>query len=416
MKPSARSVLPGSRPFRWLPAILTFWLLSAPLPGADGPAAPGGPPSKPYTLYLGADLSIEWQGKLCPVQGVQGESFVINAEGKRTLVSTRVAAGLRIKIDSTLKMTTAYATLAGLKAERVYTPANNPVQHERQAIDLANYNASVVDEAAAELRNAEMMAGYAKGEQRDPLGNPTPQPLQDSDTEAQFTALQSSLLAQHSELTSVPDAAARQRADACDALYLSFDLSSRQPLADPYMVAVVRFRENPDNPKSMRALVYAQDLPPVDARPQTVRVFRGGFPPGYQLEDYRIHIYDRGTEIPTSTAPKQVAMTSDDAFEFATADYAVRNRDQTLPPAPAKGFWPPDLSARLSVKKLDRLLYVKVGRDGRVAGFYEDAVCSRAVSDAELEAVRPDLHFFPALAKGKAVESVVAFNLGQRVE
>jgi len=416
MNSVAPSVLPGTLRFRLLSAIVAIGLLSAPLPGADGPAAPGAPPSKPFTRYLGADLSIEWHGKLCPVEGMQDESFVISAEGRHILLSPRETTSLQIKIDSKIKMTTAYATLAGFKAERAYTAANNPLRQEQQAVDLANYDAAAVDEAAAELRAAQTMIGNAKGEQRDSFGNPAPKPLLDSDTEAQSTALQSSLANQSQDLTSVPNAAARTRADGCDALYLSFELSSRQPLTDPYLVAIVRFRAKPGDPKSTRSFVVAQELPPVKAKPRTVRVFRGGFPPGYQLVDFRIHVYDRGNEIPTSAAPKQVTMTSEEAFQAASEDYTVRNRDQTLPPAPARAFWPPDLSARLSVKKLARPLYVKVGRDGRVAGFYEDAVCTRAVSDAELEAVRPDLHFFPALAKGKAVESVVAFNLGQRVE
>jgi len=416
MNPRAHWVWRRIRRFPWLPALVSLGLVPVGLAGADGPAAPGGPPTKPYTLFLGADLSIEWQGRLCPVQGVQGDAFVINVAGRHTLVSTRETTSLQIKIDSMLKMTTAYATLAGLRAERTYTAENNPLRGERRAIDLANYNASVVDEAAAELRAAQMMVGNAKGEQKDSFGNPTPQPLQDADTEVQFTALASSLQGQYSDLASVPNAAGRQPGDACDALYLSFDLSSRQPLKEPYLVVVVRFRERPDDPKSTRLLVYAQELADVDAKPRTVRVFRGGFPRGYQLVDYRIHVYDRGEEIPTSTAPKQMPMATEEAFQFASADYAARNRNQTLPPAPAKAFWPADLPARLPVMKLDRTLYVKVDRNGGVAGFYDDAGCTRPVNDAELEAVRPDLHFFPALAKGKSIESVVAFNLGQHVE
>ncbi|HTX66639.1 MAG TPA: hypothetical protein VMD31_12775 [Opitutaceae bacterium] len=392
---------------------VTLGFLPAALPGADAAAAPASPPPKPYTLYLGADLSIERDAKTCPVRGVERNAFVIEVDGKRVPVRN---ADLQMRIDSALKLTTAYATLGGIRAERVYTPANNPLRREEQAMDLANYNSSVVDEAADELRYAQMMAAAGKMGASDAAGNSITLPLLDSDSEAQFAALQSSLQAQHSELSSAANMAARTRADTCDALYLSFDLSSRQPLEDPYVVAIVRFRENPDNPKSTRVLVYAQALPAINDKPQTVRFFRGGFPPGYQLVDYQIHLYDHGTEIATSAAAKQLAMTTEEAFQFASADYAARNRNQTLPPAPAKAFWPGDLPARLSVKKLDRTLYVKVDKDGRVAGFFDDAACIRPVNDAELEAVRPELHFFPALAKGKSIESVVAFNLGQHVE
>ncbi len=414
MKFSLNPASRGAPPLHLLPAVVALLFFPAAAPGAD--AAPDRPPSKPYTLYLGADLSIERQGKPWPVEGVQGESFVISAEGKRLLVSPREAPSLRVKVDSVLKMTTAYATLAGLKAERVFTPANSPLRRELQAMDLARYNASAVDQAADELRFAQMMIGNAKGELRDAFGNPTPQPLLDSDTATQFTALQSSLSAQNTDLTSVPNAAGRTAADACDALYLSFDLSSRQPLADPYLIAVVRFRANPDDATSTGLLAFAQELPAVDAKPRRVRLFRGGFPRGYQLEECRIHLYDRGNEIPTSTSLKQTAITADEAFQISIVDYVSQNRDQTRPPAPTRDFWPGDLAARLTAKGLNRPVFVKVGKDGKASGFFDDQGCTRPINDPELEAVRPDLHFYPALAKGKATESVVAFDLGQHVE
>ena len=420
MKTRLTLVSSGASPLRMLPAVVTLLLLPAPLPGAAGPAAAGAPPPKPYTLYVGADLSVEWQGKLWPVRGVQRNSFVIEADGKRLPVRD---TDLKLKIDSTLKMTTAFATIADLKAERAYTPARDPRHHANDAVEMAGDASASVDQAVATLNNMERISGTYNGMVAtwNPLEGPPPPPtVSQADLDSATATLNQNLLGQGSDINSVSSAVAREQVELgrelFDAFALSFEISSRQPLADPYLVVVVRFREKASNPKTARLLVYAQALPPLADKPQAVRLFRGGFPLGYLLEDYQIHVYDHGTEVASSAAPKQLAMTSDEAFQFASADYAVRNRDRTLPPAPAQAFWPPDLSARLSVKKLDRLLYVKVGKDGRVAGFYEDAVCSRTVSDAELEAVRPDLHFFPALAKGKAVESVVAFNLGQRVD
>ncbi|HTX66640.1 MAG TPA: hypothetical protein VMD31_12780 [Opitutaceae bacterium] len=420
MNSHPRPALRGALPLRLLPAVVTLLFCPALLPGAGEAAGPAPAPAKPYNLFLGADLSVQWQGRLHPVVGVERNTFLVDNGGKPARVA---GADLQMKIDGALKLTTAFASIANLKAERAYTPANDPRHHATEAMEMAEDAAASTDQAVATLNNMERIAGAYGGMVAtwNPLeGAPPPPPVSQNDLDSATAAVAQGALGQGSIINSVPDAISREQTELSrelfDAFRLSFAISSPTPLADPYLVVVVRFREKQADAKTVRLLVYAQVLSPIDAKPQTVRLFRGGFPLGYRLEDYQIHLYDHGTEIATSAAPKWLALTTSEAFQFVVADYASRHRDQTLPPAPTAAFWPRDLGARLSVKKLDRTLYVKVGRDGGVAGFYDDAACTRPVNDTELEAVRPDLHFFPALAKGKSIDSVVAFNLGQHVE
>ncbi len=416
MKTHPVPVIPGELPLRLFAAMLALGLLPIPLPAAGGAA----PVLKPYMLYMGANLSVEKDGKVWPVQGVQRNSFVIDVDGRRVVVRD---SELRMKIDNALKLTKGGATIIKLTAERAYTSANDPRHHAREAMMLAGEASDSVDQSVATLND---MQGVDGREQQtiahwDPRAGPPPAPTYSAaDLANAAGAVQQSVLAQGSTMNSVPDAIAKEQEELdrqlFDAFRLSFQISSPTPLTDPYLVVVVRFRESPDDAKTTRLLIYAQVLPTINDKPETVRLFRGGFPRGYQLEDYQIHLYEHGTEVATNAAPKHMAMTGDEAFQYSLIDYEIRNREQTKPPAPAKAYWPADLADRLPEAKLDRTVYVKVGRDGRVAGFYENAACSRPVSDAALEAVRSDLHFYPALAKGKAVESVVAFNLGQRVE
>lgn len=410
----------GARLLRLMPALALLCFLPHPLSATGGPAAAAGPPPvKPYTLYLGANLVVEWHGKLWPVCGVQRDSFVIEAGGRRVRVSD---TDLKMKIDRTLKLTTTRATIAGVKAERAYSPANNPRHHASQAMMLAGAAADDSDVAAYKLNNMTSVNG--REEAFIPTippdwGKPTPQ-FSAADIANASAAYQQNLAAEGSEINSVADANSREQTELgqklFDAFSLSFKISAAKPLENPYLVVFVRFRDKGGEPKTTRLAVYGQVLPVIDGRPHEVRLFRWGLPPGYQLEDYQIHLYDRGVEIATSAAPNKMAMTTDEAFQYSVADYVVQNRDKTLAPTPARAFWPRNLSKRLTASELDRPLYVKVGADGRVAGFYDNQACTRPLRDADLEAVRPELHFQPALKKGKPVEGVVEFNLGRRIE
>jgi hypothetical protein len=57
---------------------------------------------------------------------------------------------------------------------------------------------------------------------------------------------------------------------------------------------------------------------------------------------------------------------------------------------------------------------VKVGKDGKALGLFEDKACNRPISDKELTELTPELRFLPGLEKGKPVESTAAVKLGAR--
>jgi hypothetical protein len=177
------------------------------------------------------------------------------------------------------------------------------------------------------------------------------------------------------------------------------------------MIVTVRYREKADRPDKARIWVYAEKLPPIDAKPEKIRLFRGGFPPGYELEDYRMHLYENGSEIATSASRKQVALTADEAFQVTVVDYPGKNRDQTLGPVPARTFWPADLRARVPAAKQGQTVYLKVGKDGKPLGTFVDKSCTHALADAEIDVVMAELRFYPALASGKPIEGVATVRL-----
>ncbi len=390
---------------------------------AAKPAPPAAPerPDATHTLFMGSDISVEWKGAMYPVQHVQGSSFIIKADGKRVVVPTSNTS-LKLKLEDNLKLTPTAATVTNLKADRAYTTANDPTQKLAQMVSLTMSQMAEEDLALRSLRQADTNNGIAQAAAA--VADPRDTGAREM---AAFTASQAAAAAGNfaqtvdrgfSSFNDVGTHVNRMGTELMqeqfDALRLSFDVSSAQPLGEPYMVVVARFLENPEDPKSVRQLVYAQELSPIGPKPHTIQLFRGGFPPGYVLQEYRVHLYDHGNEVATTVARKRVALTADEAFQYSVVDYLTQNRDKNAAATPAKAFWPANLRSRLAATGAKEVVYVKVGKDGKPTGAFEDENCSHALSEGEIKAALADLRFFPAMNKGKAAEGVVPVRLAQQ--
>ncbi|MBI5425514.1 MAG: hypothetical protein HZA32_15655 [Opitutae bacterium] len=366
---------------------------------AAKPAPDAGP--KTHLLFMGADFAVEWQGKLCPVLDVDGSTFIVDAGGQRVTVPSRTTA-LGIKISDTLKMTTRSASVTELKGERAYTRENDP----RTKFNRSFANSAGASAATGAAGNTMVLTQIsASVSPLNPLG---PEQARNAGAAFQKTAFD-----EQSNFNSAGEHAARMGTELAeerfDAFDLSFVVSSPQPLRHPYLVVVTRYRENATDPKSGRIWVYAEKLEPVDAEPRRVRLTRGGFPPGYDLQDFQLHLYDGGQEIGTTVSAKRVPLTADEAFQYSIVEYVSQHRDATLPPVIARDFVPPGLRARLATAT-PRPLYVKVGRSGRATGVFQDEACTQQIETAAIAAVVGDLRFHPGLAKGKVSEGVATID------
>ena len=103
-------------------------------------------------------------------------------------------------------------------------------------------------------------------------------------------------------------------------------------VADEYVEA--QFCTNPKEPA--QKWVYLKALDPVKAGvPSEVKVFKGGFPPGYTFDNCEVHVYNSGEELATSLSRKRVPLTDDDVTDFQVVEYVGANKGRTLPAAPA---------------------------------------------------------------------------------
>ncbi len=393
---------PASLPVgRTLACLLTAFILT-PGTAATPPAAPAAP--KTHTLWVGAQFSVEWQGQLRPVVGVDGGTFVVDVDGRRVTVPS-LRSDLSIKIDDTLKLSTRSATVTDLKGERTYTRENDPRTKFNRAFATGAGASAATSASAVNMVNNQLAASNPKN-----LLGP-------ENARAAEQAYNSAAFASTSDLNSAGAHAARMGAELAeerfDAFDLTFSVSSPQPLEQPYLIVVTRYREQAGDPKSGRIWVYADTLERITDQPRQIRLTRGGFPPGYELIDFRVHLYDGGQEIATSVARKRTELTTDEAFQYSVIDYIGRHRDATLAPVPVRAFIPAGLRSRLPAEMLPQTVYVKVAADGRPQGAYRDQAATTPLSETSLVHVVGELRFHPALAKGKPCEGIAAVELAQ---
>jgi hypothetical protein len=195
-----------------------------------------------------------------------------------------------------------------------------------------------------------------------------------------------------------------------DALAVTFEVSSAKPLDHAYAVISARYQ---DRDGVAGNWIYAKALGPIGAALKKVKIEQGGFPAGFQLQDFQVHLYNGSEEIATNVSPKRVPLTPDEAFEFVVMDYVGSHKGATLPAVPAMGKLPPDLASRIAGGEFKQTFYVKVSKDGLANDVFRDRSCVSKVDDPYLLSVVESLRFKPALENGKPVDGVAALKLGQ---
>jgi hypothetical protein len=386
-----------------------LWLAAAAGLAASAPAEPAAAaPAKPYNLFMGAEVSIAQGGDFHRVRAVQGDAFIIAVNGRP--VSVPMGNGpINLKIDPILKLTEGSAVVAELTGDRAYTPQNDPRrkflrQHPGTAGGatlgraVGTYNIAQTSMAAARMGGD--AGGIAAAQ---------------SQINSAAAGIDQAGLAAQSDFNSVGYFAGRMQAELdkklFDAIEVTFSVSSPRPLSEPYVVLITTFRPPDAKPGIVQNWIYAQQLGRVDEVPQRVRILQGGFPPGFELKSYSLHLYNRGAELATNVASKRVPLTRDEALQYVLIEYLSANKGASLPPTLTLSRIPPELQARAAAGQLADTCYVKVTKEGKPGELFADPACTRPLDDAELARVVRELRFKPALLNGKPVPGVATLAL-----
>jgi hypothetical protein len=381
------------------------------------PTAPGatGDPPKTHVLFMGADLAVEVDGKICPVHQVSGSYWVVEKDGAETRIPTR-NGNFTLKVAPSLKLTENTATLGGYAATVGYSPKNDPSTRLTHALDDAAAS-NIGRETAvtqAELANMHQAAVTQQVASTSGLASQHMVGAYAYENKSYESAAANAALQQANE-GDMTDGEPTGEIDSPgkDAVDVTFAATTDREIDDAYIVTVAKFRAHGDKPGVYRNLIYARDIGTIDANRRTISVNETGFPPGFVLLDFQLHLYHAGQEFATNISTKRVELTRDEAFEYVIAEYVGANGGKSAPAEPAMGHLPADFRSRLAAGKYREPIFVRVGKDGIPAEAYSNRDCSRRIEDPYVDRVVKGLLFKPALEKGKPVDSVASVRLDQ---
>ncbi len=358
---------------------------------------------------MGADVDLRLKGDFCPVQSITQGSFLVRRRGEDVRVSADQGP-VELRLKQTLKLTETSAAIDQLAMERVYTPANDPYRKfGREQPGTAPQQAATAALNQAIDAQAQSDSTQYWSETAKHYGASFINQAQASAVSAQSGAA-SATVAQQSGSNNAGEFAARLQAELdrqlFDAVEMTFVVSSDKPLADAYVV-VSTFIHPPDTkPGTLQNWIYARALGAVGPTPQKVRFKHGGFPPGFTIERYQVHLYSRGEELATNLAAKRVELTFAEAFQYVCLNYVVSHKGATVRAAPVMGKLPSGWRQRLTAAQLAQPYFVRVARDGQPLGAFTDDACTQSVTDPYLASLVGEIRFTPALEQGRAVEGI----------
>jgi hypothetical protein len=373
------------------------------------------PTAKPYTLFLGAEVSVERQKQYYRVKDVDLGAFLIAVKGEPVRVPMD-RGRVNLKVDPALKLTEQSANIADLKAERAYTPARDPIRKfVREQPGIAGMAAVGKAMEAYDFALRQQAAGQLGAAARTGFGN-LPSTPGDSAVNQALQGIDRTLFTtNHSDMYNPGYFAGRAQEELAkqlfDAMDVRFTVSSERPLSHPYLLLITTFRPVDATPGAVQNWIYAQELPPVGPKPQKVHIQQGGFPEGFELKHCSVHLYNDGVEIATNVASKRVPLTRDEAFQYVVMEHLSSHKGANVAASLVLNQLPPDLRDRVVRGDYGGTYYVRVSRDGLGMGIFHDHACARPVDDGYLVNLVKDLRFRPALEKGKPVESIYPLSL-----
>ena len=365
---------------------------------------------KSYTLFQGADISVEYNRQLHRVQSIVDGAFVIQVNGQPVKVSANWAK-VNLQVKPVLKLSGTSATVSAYKGERAFTLGNDPTVRFERALA---WSALQFSDAIA-VRNTRE-AGFHRGDAAKAAGGggggrsgSSPSELNLNQLMAESKSVEGLSGAGFSGYNS---SAALNDTSAFDAMEFTFDITTAQRLSDPFVVFVGEFRQADAPEGKVAQWIYAQPIEPITAEQQRVHILRGGFPLGFEMNQVQMHLYNRGKEIPTTVSPRRLTMNRNEAFSYALSEYFGSHQEATSPAIPFMGRLKKEAKAQLTPEQLDRSYFVKVTKEGRPSSAFLNSDYSHPV-DETIAALIANTRYYPALEKGQPINGVAEMKFSQ---
>jgi hypothetical protein len=161
---------------------------------------------------------------------------------------------------------------------------------------------------------------------------------------------------------------------------MSFVVSSPEPLDNAYLVVVANFGTE----DKVARQVSARALKRIDDKPQRIVVNQSASLSGLPFKKFDVALYANGQEVATNLSEKQMALTSDQAYQFFMLTHIASHTGATLPPIPMLMLPRAEFRRQLETVEASQPIFVKVDKTGSVLALSggsrsaERPVCARA--------------------------------------
>jgi hypothetical protein len=379
---------------------------------------PTGTAPKTHVLFMGADLSVQRDGKLYRIENISGSDLMIRVGQETVFVPTRQGA-LGLQVHPDLKLTDLSVQLDDLKSGPAYTPENDPGKKLQEAFNNSLDMALREDMNEANLMRSVSYQDIAQHSVDSGGYNPEARAaeLADAKRTVAKNEAQLDMIAQTSRSDYGNIGAGAHRMQVAegqfDAMEVAFKVSSPVEIESPYMVILFRFHDPAAKPGVDGMLIHLQAIDPIDAKPRYIRVLKGGLPTGFKFVDCSVHLYNRGRELASNLSSNRVEMTRSETQQYIVMEHVGSHKAATAAAAAVRGTLPRGRRESLSHDQLTRIIYVKVSPDGTPLGIFANESCELQMDDAGTSAAVNDMFFRPALQQGKPVEGVARVRLAE---
>ncbi len=343
-----------------------------------------------HQLFVGIDLVVNHEQQLVDVRNIVDKKVMLDNPA-REVVLLGGANGLQWRMATKVSATS--AQIDAFKSERVLSPAKNPAL--KQMRDKQAFQAFVDDQTAQ--REAALRESFR------PAGSAGDSAVTTEELEAAQTAMVAEIdnfAALGSKLDRATDSPHGKA--GFDAVQFSFEISSPTPMAEAYVVAILRIAVEGE----LHDTSFYRQVGRVDERPRKVRFLQAGLPADFEIKDARVHLYWQGEEIPTNFSEKNYAVTATEAKTFLQMDHLGQHRFDSVGATPAWSMVPPALLAAASPAAFDLPVTVELDAEGQLLAIQTGAV----IVPEHIRTVVEEMTFLPAVEKGKGVPATLTFN------
>jgi len=403
-----------SPPHNRVPGLLSLISVLAAGAGFAGAAEMPGTDSgvRDHAIFLGLTLVLEGARGEEAVEWMDGSNVEVRRDGELVKVS-RQGASVNSRLEP--RIGGIGVTIDDLRGRRCFSYNNNP-DRAQLGEQLALLSAQAQRQDSATMERYRAMSNLERtqiGNSNNPQSTTVREAQQrldqsmrqvaESYSNPQFSPDQSSGVTESAVDTGGPG--------TFDAFEAIFTVSAPQRIDN--VVGVLRlFVRDPARPANAAPVHRFFRIREIGPEPRKITVAQERLPRGFAEDEFTIHLFAGGVELPSNTSKSRVDVTVAEAHQFLVLQHMQRNKGGNTSVAIIPTLLDPGLRSLITPEHRNALVDVAVDADGNVSKAEPLPPGSDPVP-ADLAAALRQVRFLPPLVNGLPVEGRGSFALSE---